>query len=80
MVGLPESGGFDFRVHVAAWKSLDHIFVRLLQFLDFQRPSNPDEYGQYVKFKFELIAYLYKKWAKKKIIGRPIDVLVLRSR
>lgn len=69
----------DFRAHVAAWKSLDEIFVRLLQFPDFTRPSNPDEYGEYVKFKFEFIAYLYKKWAKKQIIARPIDVLALRK-
>lgn len=69
----------DFRAHVAAWESLDEIFGRLFQFPDFKLPANPNEYGEYVKFKFEFIAYLYRKWAKKKIIGRPIDVLVLHS-
>jgi hypothetical protein len=35
------------------------------------------EYGEYVKFKFEVIAYFYKKMARKVIIARPIDVMVL---
>jgi len=67
----------DFRAHVAAWELLDGIYSRLLQFPDFKRPRTPEEYREYVKFKFEVIAYIYKKWAKKKIIARPIDVLVL---
>jgi hypothetical protein len=67
----------DFRAHVAAWESLDEVFSILFQFPDFKRPSSPSEYGEYVRFKFEFIAYLYKKWAKKVIIGRPIDVIVI---
>ena len=67
----------DFRAHVAAWELLDGIYSRLLQFPDFKEPRTPEEYGEYVRFKFEVIAYIYKKWAKKKIIARPIDVLVL---
>jgi hypothetical protein len=67
----------DFRAHVAAWDLLDGIYSRLLLFPDFKQPGTPEEYGEYVRFKFEVIAYIYKKWAKKKIIARPIDVLVL---
>lgn len=67
----------DFRAHVAAWDLLDGIYSRLLQFPDFRSPKTPGDYGEYVKFKFEVVAYIYKKWAKKKIIARPIDVLVL---
>lgn len=67
----------DFRSHVAAWESLDEIFSRLLQFPDFRRPTDPQTYGEYVKFKFEVVAYIYKKWARKQIIARPLDVIVL---
>lgn len=67
----------DFRAHVAAWEALDDVFGMLLQFPDFKRPSNPDEYGEWIRFKFEFIAYLYKKWAKKEIIAPPIDVRVM---
>ena len=70
----------DFRVHVAAWEKLDSIFKELQNFPDFNRPRNPKQYGDYVKFKFEVIAYFYKIWAKKKIIARPIDVFVLQPR
>ncbi len=70
----------DYRAHVAAWELLNVIFAQLLQFPDFKRPHTPHEYGEYVKFKFEIIAYLYKKWAKKNIIARPIDVLVLQNK
>lgn len=65
----------DFRAHVAAWEALDAVFKKLLQFPDFKMPSNPDDYKEWVRFKFEFIAYLYKKWAKKKIVARPIDVI-----
>ena len=67
----------DFRMHVVAWEELDSIFKKMQNFPDFKRPRNPKEYGDYVKFKFEVIAYFYKKWAKKQIIARPIDVFVL---
>jgi len=67
----------DFRAHVVAWEVLDKIVAKLAQFPDFKIPSNPSEYGQWVKFKFEFIAYLYKKWANREIIARPIDVCVM---
>jgi hypothetical protein len=66
----------DFRAHVALWEALDEAFSIFLQSPNFKRPSNPDEYRKYVKFKFEVIAYFYKKWAKKEIIARPIDVFI----
>lgn len=68
----------DFRMHVAAWEKLDSIFKMVQNFPDFNSPKSPEEYRDYVKFKFEVIAYFYKKWAKKEIIARPIDVLVLQ--
>jgi len=70
----------DFRMHVIAWNKLDSIFKELQNFPDFNRPWNPKQYGDYVKFKFEVIAYIYKKWAKREIIARPIDVFVLLPR
>jgi hypothetical protein len=69
----------DYRAHVAAWDLLDQIYGRLTQFPDFRIPSSTEEYARYVKFKFEFIAYLYKEWARQRIIARPIDVLVLQS-
>lgn len=70
----------DFRAHVAAWDKLDSIFNELRKSPNFNLPRNPKQYGDYVKFKFEVIAYIYKKWAKKNIIARPIDVFVILPR
>lgn len=67
----------DFRGHVAAWDALDETFSKLIQFPDFKRYRTPKDYGDYVKFKFEIIAYIYKRWARNQIIARPIDVIVL---
>ena len=69
----------DFRAHAMAWDLLDEIYRRLIYFPDFKSPRTPEEYSEYVKFKFEMLAYIYKKRAMKKIIARPIDVLVLKS-
>jgi hypothetical protein len=68
----------DFRAHIALWDVLDSGLDKLFQFPDFRRPheSDPSEYGRYVKFKFEVIAYVYRKWAKKWTIAGPIDVIV----
>jgi hypothetical protein len=71
----------DARAHVAAWDLLDEIYGRLIHLSkDFKMPESKLEYARYVKFKFEFIAYLYKEWGKQKIIGRPIDLLVLNGK
>jgi len=65
----------DFRAHVVASEPVDEVFRRLSQFpQDFRMPHTLSEYRDYVRFKFEFIAYIYKKWARHQIIGRPIDV------
>jgi len=69
----------DIRGHEALWDALDCGLAALFHFDDFKRPSEPLEYEEYVKFKFEVIAYVYKKWAKKQLIARPIDVLVAHN-
>ncbi len=45
------------------------------QFPDFNKPVTVNDYAKYVKFKLEVLAYIYRKWAKQKIIDRPIDVI-----
>jgi len=42
-------------------------------------PHTLSEYRDYVLFKFEFIAYIYKKCASQQIIGRPIDVFAWRA-
>lgn len=69
----------DFRAHAVASEFIDRALASLGHFPDFQLPTTPAEYGEYVRFKFEVIAHIYKKWAHRKVIGTPIDVLVLQG-
>jgi hypothetical protein len=70
----------DFRAHVVASEPIDDMFRRLAQFPeDFRMPETLFDYREYVRFKFEFIAYIYKKWARQQIIGRPIDVFAWRA-
>jgi hypothetical protein len=69
----------DFRVHAIVSEALDRAFSTFREFPDFGVPNTPAEYGAYVRFKFEVIAYIYKKWARRQIVARPIDVIVLEA-
>jgi len=69
----------DFRVHAIAAEALDRVLSTLGHFADFKLPRTPTEYGSYVKFKFEVISYIYKRWARRQIVAHPIDVLVLQA-
>lgn len=66
----------DFRAHAIASEHLDAILSSFFQFPDFARPVSVADYEKYVKFKLEVLAYIYQKWARKKIIGTPIDVII----
>jgi hypothetical protein len=69
----------DLQSFVAFWESLNGIYSKLLQFPDFKQPGTPDESGEYARFKFEFIVYIYKKWADMQIIALSIDVIVLTN-
>ena len=67
----------DIRAHESAWLKLDEIFAWIFQFPDFKRPSTIKDYQAYVKTKLEMIAYIYKKFARQQIVARPIDIFCL---
>ncbi len=66
----------DFRAHALASEHLDNMLSSFFQFPDFNKPVTVNDYARYVKFKLEVLAYIYRKWAKQKIIDRPIDVII----
>lgn len=63
----------DIRSHVDAWNNLDNAFKNLLQHTDFKTLKNITDYENWIRFKFEIISYFYKKYCNQSIIGRPID-------
>jgi hypothetical protein len=67
----------DIRAHAVVSDILDLAMNEIMKLPDFNRPKDIKEYADYVKFKFEFISYIYKNWAKKKIIAKPIDIIIL---
>lgn len=67
----------DYRGHVYGWELLEGFLNGMRQFPDFKLLNALKNPGEMVRFKLEVIAYLYKRFAQRKIIGRPIDVFSL---
>ena len=67
----------DFRGHALTSEVVDNMIKTLTSFPDFNIGKFPEDYPKYFRFKFELIAYIYKTWAKNNIIAKPIDVVML---
>jgi hypothetical protein len=70
----------DIRPHVLLWTDLDKALTPLLHRADFRRVTTVEHYKEWVRFKLEIIAYVYKKWCTASVIGRPIDVICLRRK
>lgn len=71
----------DIQLQSFLWRSFDQMFgLWLRNFPNFKVPEIKapfTEYAEYVRFKFEVISYIYKKWSRRQNIGTPIDVYVL---
>lgn len=70
----------DILPHVLLWTALDEALRPLLNRADFRRVETISDYADWVRFKLEVIAYVYKKWCTASIVGRPIDVLCLQAK
>jgi len=70
----------DFKAHVFFWERLDGILVDMQKFQDIKKVETVEDYARWVKFKFEVIAYFYKRLAKRPVIGRPVDVVCATRR
>src|SRR5437667_5731701 len=64
----------DFRSHAIAFERLDQMLIDMSSFPDFKKPERLEDW---MRFKFEFVAYFYKKFVKRQIIGKPIDVFCL---
>lgn len=67
----------DYRPHAVAWEKLDEILEDMFRFKDFRRPKTTKDYEEYVKTKIGILAYIYKKFATRPIIGPKIDAFCL---
>jgi len=69
----------DLLAHVLLWETLDHALAPLLNRGDFRSVRTAAEYTEWVRFKMEVIAYVYKKHCKIPVIGRPIDAFCVSA-
>lgn len=67
----------DIRAHVAAWESIDKSFGALLGQESFRALRTTDDYVEWVKYKMELVASFYERFATESIIGAPIDAFAI---
>lgn len=67
----------DIRAFHAAWRRLDDLLEQMFAQPDFESPKCPDDLVQIAEWKMKVIASFYNEFASKKIIGTPIDALVL---
>jgi hypothetical protein len=70
----------DIRAHVAAWETLDVGFGKLRADPAFITLKKAEDYREWVKFRMEVIAYFYKRFARQQLVARPIDVLQLEGK
>lgn len=64
----------DIYPHYIAWNKLDEIFDILFQHFNFDRLNSVYDYERYVHTKLSIIAYIYKRHAKEKVVGTPFTV------
>ena len=67
----------DIRPFHLIWKELDKFLYGMFAFESFSSPKTQTEMEDLAKWKLSVIAGFYKKFARKKLIGTPIDAFIL---
>jgi len=67
----------DARAFHSIWFRLDEFLAEMFSQADFNRPREARDLEVIVKWKIGVISSFYKQFAKKPIIGTPIDAFVL---
>lgn len=68
----------DVRPFHSVWSRLNEFSAEMFTYADFKSPRQADEFIEFTKWKFKVIASFYKCFAKRPVIGGPIDAFVLR--
>ncbi len=69
----------DIRSHELIWKGIDYIMGNVFNLADFKKLKTKSDYEEYIRFKFQIISYIYNKYCKKPTIGTPIDVFSITN-
>jgi hypothetical protein len=67
----------DIRPFHLIWGELDKFLYGMFAFESFSSPKTQTEMEEVAKWKLSVIASFYKKFARRKLIGTPIDAFIL---
>jgi hypothetical protein len=67
----------DIRPFHLIWEELDKFLYGMFAFESFSSPKTQSEMEEVAKWKLSVIASFYKKFARRKLIGTPIDAFIL---
>ena len=70
----------DVRPFHSSWIRLNEFIAEMFSYPDFKSSAQPKQYLEVAKWKMEVIASFYRKFAKKPLIGKPIDAFSLFPR
>lgn len=70
----------DPRAHAIPFEKLDQIMQEFFALKDFKGIASLEDYADYVKFKLEITADIYKKYCKDSVIGKPIESFQLTAK
>ena len=69
----------EIRTHALISQKFNLMMKEIFEISDFYNIDNQNKHADYVRFKFDFIAKLYEKWTDNKVIGKPIDLYILKS-
>lgn len=67
----------DIRPFHLIWEELDKFLYGMFNFENFSSPKTQAEMEEVARWKLSVIASFYKKFARRKLIGTPIDAFIL---
>ena len=67
----------DIRSHVLSSEKLNELLKEVFELDNFKPIDTYELRADYLKFKFDFIANLYRTWSNKESIGKPIDLYVI---
>ena len=68
----------DIRTHVLISEEFNSMMGKIFQLSDFDKINDFKRLADFIYFKFDFIAKLYEKWTSNKVIGKPIDLYILK--
>ncbi len=68
----------DIRTHALISKEFNSMMKKIFELDDFDKLIDFKKRADFVYFKFDFIAKLYENWTNNKIIGKPIDLYILK--